>query len=38
MLKAGRNEIQLRQITGWINWDCHQFRIYPSKHFFTIVR
>ena len=38
MLKAGRNEIQLKQITGWINWDCHEFKIYPHTGFFMIVR
>ena len=38
MLQAGRNEIQLRQVTGWVNWDCHQFKIYPTYSFFMILR
>ena len=38
MLKAGRNEIQLKQVTGWVNWDCHQFKIYPQNGFFLILR
>lgn len=29
LLKAGWNEAVMKRITGWVNFDCHQFTIKP---------